>query len=241
MVLAPENTLPAFELALSHGADVMEIDVRLSRDNQVIVIHDERVDRTCNGHGRVRDQSFAQLKKLNAGYHFTDLDGRSHRQYNTGLMSLAELFDCLPDVPVNIDIKDNSEQAAMAVARVIDEAERHHTVNVASFHTLPITLFREQQPDITTTATQSEVARLFFMRRMYKRPVFEYLQIPLQYLRIPLATPDFIRHARARDIKTVYWTINDPVTMQSLLDRGVSGIVTDRADIAAPLFGKIPA
>lgn len=238
MVLAPENTLPAFELALSYGADVMEIDVRLSRDDTVIVIHDERVERTCNGHGRVCDMSFAQLKKLNASYHFTDLAGRSHRQNNTRLVSLAELFECLPGVPINIDIKDNSERAASAVARVIENADRQQTVNVASFHSLAITHFRKQQPDITTTATQAEVARLFFLRSMYKQPVFEFLQIPLQYMRIPLATTDFIRHATQRGLSAVYWTINDITTMQRLLNRGVSGIVTDRVDIAGPLFGK---
>jgi len=68
--LAPENTYAAFELAQSYRADVLEIDVRLSRDNQIIVTHDESVDRTSNGTGLVAELSLKQLQKLDTGYQF---------------------------------------------------------------------------------------------------------------------------------------------------------------------------
>ena len=237
-VLAPENTLPAFELALAHGADVLEIDVRLSRDGEVIVIHDERVDRTCNAQGRVRDMSLSALKKLNASHHYTDLDGRSLRQAGTSLITLSELFEYLPQAAINIDIKDNAQEAAVAVANVIKNAERVSTVNIGSFHSQALAHFRDALPEATTAASQSEVAQLYFRRGLYRHAAFEYLQIPRRYMGIPLDTHSFIQHATQRGIKTVYWTINDQNTMHQLFKRRVTGIVTDRIDIAGKLLGR---
>ena len=237
-VLAPENTLPAFELALAHGADVLEIDVRLSRDGEVIVIHDERVDRTCDAQGRVRDKSLSALKKLNASHHYTDLDGRSHRQPGTPLITLSELFEYLPQATINIDIKDNAKEAAVAVANTIKKADRVSTVNVGSFHAQALAHFRNALPEVTTAASQSEVAQLYFKRGLYQRIGFEFLQIPLRYMGIPLATRSFIQHATQRGIRTVYWTINDKNTMQQLIELGVTGFVTDRIDIAGKLLGR---
>jgi len=237
-LLAPENTLPAFDLALSYGADVLEIDVRLSRDGEVIVIHDERVDRTCNGNGRVCDMSLAALKKLNAAYRFTAMEGQSRRFSDTHLITLSELFEHLPQTSINIDIKDNSQDAAQAVARAIEKADRVSSINVGSFHAQALAHFRGALPQATTAATQSEVAQLYFKRSRYRSIPFEYLQIPVKYMGIPLATRSFITHAMQRGVKTVYWTINDKTTMQQLIESGVSGIVTDRVDIASTLLGR---
>lgn len=237
-ILAPENTMPAFELALGHGADVLEIDVRLSRDGEVIVIHDERVDRTCNAQGRVHDMSLSALKKLNAAHHYTDLAGRAQQHPATPLMTLSEMFERLPQATINIDIKDNSSEAAKAVATAIEKADRVSSVNVGSFHSQALAHFRTALPQATTAATQSEVAQLYFKRSLYRNATFEFLQIPLRYMGIPLATRSFISHATQRGIKTVYWTINDQPTMQKLIELGVTGFVTDRVDIAGTLLGR---
>jgi len=77
-VLAPENTAAAFDVALAHGSHVLEIDVRMSRDGVLFVTHDQTLQRTTNGHGKVRDQLACELDTLNAAYHFTDLQGRSY-------------------------------------------------------------------------------------------------------------------------------------------------------------------
>src|SRR5512132_2581784 len=69
---APENTLAAFELALEQNADAIELDVKLSADGQVIVIHDPTVDRTTGSHGRVKDLSLAELRSLDAGSFFSE-------------------------------------------------------------------------------------------------------------------------------------------------------------------------
>ncbi len=238
-LLAPENTGEAFDLALGHGADVLEIDVRLSRDGQVVVTHDARVDRTCDGHGAIADLTLGELKRLDAAYHFTDLQGRSSRNQGVRLITLDELFERFPNTRINVDIKDNSALAANAVARSIERASSQGRVNVGSFHAAALEHFRMRAPEVTTSATQSEVAQLYFFGRRKKTPLpYEYLQIPVSHLGIPLATRSFINSAKCRGINVVYWTINTTEAMQFLLSRGVQGIVTDRVDLACSLLGK---
>lgn len=237
-LLAPENTATAFEMALGFGADILEIDVRLSRDNQVIVTHDKRVDRTCNGQGDVRSFSESELKKLDAGWHFTDLEGISYRGKGITFMSLSDLFEQFPNTRINIDIKDNSETAAKAVAECIEKANAQHRVNIGSFHGQALAQFREFAPGVTTAASQAEVARLYFGRHLSRSLKFQYLQIPTAYYGLPLATNKFIKFAQGKGISAVYWTINNSAQMEKLVARGVNGIVTDRVDLACKLLGK---
>ncbi|MFT5893739.1 MAG: glycerophosphoryl diester phosphodiesterase [bacterium] len=237
-VLAPENTSAAFELALGLGADVLEIDVRLTRDREVIVTHDARVDRTCNGHGAVIEKSLVDLKNLNAGWHFTDIKGKNYRQENIGLMTLTELFEQFPSARINIDIKDNSQDAAKAVSHAISRAGAESRVNVGSFHAKALAYFRIFSPQVTTAATQPEVAQLYFGRSLVTSVKYQYLQIPTQYFALPLATQSFIRFAQKKNLVAVYWTINQVADMKTLINRGVDGIVTDRVDLACSLLSK---
>ena len=82
----PENTLASFELALSQGADAIELDARLSADGRVVVIHDPTVDRTTNGHGRVAQLTLTELRLLDAGSFFSEKYSR--RENSTARRSL---------------------------------------------------------------------------------------------------------------------------------------------------------
>ncbi len=238
MLLAPENTELAFERALAFGADVLEIDVRLSIDGHVIVTHDAQVDRTCGGSGTVAQMTLQTLKTLDAGWHFHDLQGEPYRGKGIGLMTLDEMFERFPTTRINIDIKDTHKEAALAVAKSIVDADAHQRVNVGSFNANALAYFRETLPSVTTAATQSEVARLYFTRSMVKSATYSYLQIPQVYHGLPLATPSFLTCAKRLNINVVYWTINDVVTMKKLVAKGVDGLVTDRVDLACELLGK---
>ena len=241
-LLAPENTSVAFDLALEFGVDVLEIDVRLSRDNVVMVTHDEMVDRTTDGSGPVKSYTYDALKRLNAGYRFVNPDGRSYRSDKIRLLSLDELFEQYPTTRINIDIKDDALVAAEEVASSIDRHNSAQRVNVGSFNSAPLQHFRDLAPMVTTAATQREVAALYFSRwsphgRTDTSPLpYQYLQIPVRYIGLPLASSAFINFAKRRSIKTVYWTLNEAQLIQTTLDAGAQGIVTDRPDIAAPLI-----
>jgi glycerophosphoryl diester phosphodiesterase len=79
---------------------------------------------------------------------------------------------------------------------------------------------------------------LYFGRSLVKSVKYQYLQIPTQYFSLPLATQSFIKFAQKRKLMAVYWTINDVEHMQTLINRGADGIVTDRVDLACSLLNK---
>ena len=239
-VLAPENTERAFDLALGFGADVLETDVRLSRDGVVFVTHDERLERTTDGTGRVRELPATALARLDAGHRFVDADGRAARGTGVRLVTLETLLERYPDTAVNVDIKDPDARAAEAVARVLERTSAGARVTVGSFHGPTVARFREAAPHVATAATRAEVAALYFGRlRPGAAPPaplpYRWLQIPPAWFGLPLATRRFIETARARQVGAVYWTINDVRAMRALAERGAAGIVTDRPDLARVL------
>ncbi len=243
-LLAPENTSYAFDLALGYQADVLETDVRLSRDGHVIVTHDARIDRTTDGQGAVCDISLAKLKKLDAGYRFISSDGKTYRHRGMRLLTLDDLFARYPNTRINIDIKDRGPAAARAVAEVVHRYPAAPWVNVGSFHAPTLYYFRQFAPEVSTAAVHREVAQLYFGRfvRRSKHSLepsplrYQYAQIPEFYRGIPLAGNRFIKSCRNRNVNVVYWTINHPSRMRTLLERGANGIVTDRPDLALTVF-----
>jgi len=242
-VLRPENTAIAFDWALAVGADVLETDVRLSRDDRVMVVHDERLERTTDGRGAVRGHTAQALGRLDAGYRFEAPDGRRWRGAGARLMPLEVLFERYPAVRINIDIKDRDPHAADCVAVTIARAGREDAVTVGSFHAGVLTRFRQVAPGVATAASRGEVAALYFGRGRGSGTTgqpYRFLQIPVRYAGLSLITPAFIRCARARDVQCVYWTINDAPTMRTLIARGVAGIVTDRPDRLAGLLSVTP-
>ncbi len=243
-LLAPENTSIAFDLALAHGSDALEIDIRLSKDQQIIVTHDADLDRTSDGRGAVRDHNLVDIKRLDAGYRFVDLDGKHHRGSGARFTTLHELVQMYPTTYINIDIKDNDGMAAQALAKVLFDADCANRVNVGSFHAAVIAQFRQLAPTISTAATQSEVAKLYAASCLrssqpIQNPAYRVLQIPRYYRGLPLATQRFIDYLHHNSLPVMYWTINDPKTMRRLLDSGADGIVTDRTDLAQKVFTEM--
>ncbi len=237
-LLAPENTVAAFDFALKHDCHVLETDVRVSRDGTVMVTHDETLERTTNGAGRVRDANLSDLKKLDAGYRYRDEKGNRYSGPTLELLTLDELFERYPGVGINIDIKDNNAAAAVAVANVVERYAASHWINVGSFHANVINHFRQLAPSISTTATRQEVARLVFGKGPVSAVPYRILQIPVSYWGIQLGRKPLISKVQRAGAKIVYWTINDVGKMNRLLDNGADGIVTDRTDIARALLNQ---
>jgi len=146
-VLAPENTIAAFDLALGYECDVLEIDVRLSKDNVVMVTHDVTLERTTDGTGFVRDFTQAELQALNAAAQFTDLEGKPYRGPSQQLLTLEEMLQRYPTIGINIDIKDPEREAAEAVASVLNSVSHNQWINVGSFHAPVLRYFRQLAPN----------------------------------------------------------------------------------------------
>src|SRR5918911_3284289 len=106
--LAPENTIEAFRLALEAGAGGLELDVHMTRDGHIVVIHDATVDRTTNGSGAVSEMTFDELRRFDAGHNFSPDGGptRPYRGRGVRVPTLGEVLEEFPGVAVNIDLKD---------------------------------------------------------------------------------------------------------------------------------------
>ena len=135
---APENTMEAFRRAVEAGADGIELDVRLTRDREVVVIHDWLIDRTTPGAGPVGTHTLAELKKMDAGSWFDP------RFKSARVPTLAEVFEGLPaSLLVNVEIKVRGHGVLPLVSRVVEtvrRCDRYETTLVASFHPVALGL-----------------------------------------------------------------------------------------------------
>ncbi|MEM6732078.1 MAG: glycerophosphodiester phosphodiesterase family protein, partial [Myxococcota bacterium] len=131
--LWPENTSLAFENCVALGVDVLELDVHATRDGELVVIHDARVDRTTDGEGRVVDYTLDELRELDAAYRFQDASGHyPHRGTGVRVPRLAELFERFPDSRFNIEMKaDSLAQSLLRVPLSIGRALSPRLIKLA--------------------------------------------------------------------------------------------------------------
>lgn len=242
-LLAPECTMEAFEIAVGLGVHGFEIDIRLTKDEEIVVFHDEYVDRVSEGSGRIADMTLAELKELNFGYHFADLDGYlKYREEPARIITLRELLERYPNKLINIDMKDapNTYEGGLMPSklwRLIEELGAEDQVVITSFHDEQIDRFNlYAQNRVALGAGVGEVRKAYTaftsqFGHLYS-PKVDVFQIPTKYGVLPLDTPGFIQFLNNLNVPVHYWTINDVNEMKRLIESGAKGIVTDRPDLA---------
>jgi glycerophosphoryl diester phosphodiesterase len=228
---APENTLAAFELALEHGADAIEFDVKLTADGQVVGHHDPSLERTTNGKGRLGDFSLGELKKLDAGAWFGEA-WRGER-----IPTLAEIFETVGDkMFMNIELTNYATPFDKLVEKVAELVRRYHMeerVLYSSF--LPHNLMRAGA--LTPGLPRGQLA-LPGPAGWWQRRWGNFLKIQAEHpFSADVSAASVIRaHARGRRVYT--WTVNDPDEMRRLQALGVDGIFTDDPKLALSVFGR---
>ncbi len=243
--LAPENTMVAFERALALGADGLDLDVRASRDGELVVIHDETVDRTTDGTGRVSDMTLAELQALDAGYRYSVDNGQTfpYRGQGVKIPTLREVLSAFPDARVNIEIKQVDPPIEKALADLILEMGAQERVMVVAADGDVIERFRHLAPGVATAAARGEVTWFYWMQRLrldaFYRPTASALQVPERSGDVVLVTPRFVKAAHARGMKVIVWTVNTPDRMRRLLQMGVDGIITDRPDLLRQVRAEV--
>jgi len=241
---APQNTLPAFERAVELGADVLEMDLQLTADDGLVVMHDETVDRTTDGTGRVRDLTLAQIKELDAGHGFPGPDGGlPFVGQGIEVPTLAEVFDGFPGEWLLLEMKpDSGPEIVGALVEEIREHRREDRTVVASFDLDLLVEFRAALPDVPTNMPEDESFTFVALRLLgahrWWTPPGEFLQVPVTWdLSTPVewagfrvVTSEFLRAAEHHGIDVSVWTINDAEEMHRLLNLGTHGIITDYPD-----------
>lgn len=243
MAVRPEQTQLAFDNAVIHELDGFETDVRLTKDEQLVVFHDATVDRTTNGSGLVCDYTVAELKHLDAGYHFSDINGshpyRGHQ--NAKILTFDELLKMYPDMYINVDLKDTPKSYEGTVApqkmyETIVNNNAQHRVLVTSFYKEQNDRFRAiSNGEIAIGASQQEVAEGFIkFNSVFGQtfhPLADTFQMPTKFKGIPLTSQRFIQWLNVLNIVPGFYGINSIDVMTDLYDKGVHTLVTDRPDL----------
>ncbi len=234
--LSPENTLAAFDRAVAEGVDGLEMDVRLSRDGEVMVCHDARLDRTCDATGVIADLTACELAQVDAGYRFSPGDGtHPFRGVGVTVPMLRDVMARYPGMLLIVELKDDSAAMARAAVEVVREAGALERVCFGSFFGAVLGEVRRLAPAATTSGSRADVLWAVMASRLGLLPPFHRyraLQVPEQRENIRVITPRFVRAARRAGVPVQVWIVDRPEDIRRLLELGVSGIITDRPDVA---------
>jgi glycerophosphoryl diester phosphodiesterase len=237
--LWPENTLYAFERARDLGVDVLEMDVQVTSDGVLVVMHDATLDRTTDGHGPVNKLSLNELKKLDAAFHFSPDGGHSYPLRGRGITvpTLQEVFKALPGMRFNIEPKQAQPSLVKPLCRMIRESGLQKQVMIGSFSAQVLAEFRAECPEVDTSASPVEVGTLLTanttgneQQQQQRSLIARAVQVPESIGGRSVLTREFIKAAHARQLQVHVWTINDEESMKRLIELGVDGIMTDYPD-----------
>ncbi len=219
----PENTLAAFGAAIAAGARMCELDVQLSRDGALVVIHDETVDRTTDGRGAVRDLTLAELKRLDAGVRFGA--GCAGERIPT----LDEVMDFAGDrCALNIEIKAAGLEAPLCGAIRAHRALEHALVSSFEWPALEVVRHLEPRARIAPLASQWPARLLGAATEMGAAAINP---------RADLVTEDLCIAAHERNLSVYVWTVDDVREMRRMIAFGVDGIMTNYPERLQELIG----
>lgn len=243
--LWPEATRYAFTNAAQIGVDALEMDVHLTRDGELVVIHDATVDRTTDGTGAVKDLDVMELARLDAGAKWDaprEPGSFPYRGLGEGVPRFVDVARDHPNVPLLIEIKPDGVETAIALCEALRQEGRTGDAIVGSFHIQALAAFRAACPEVATGAAPNEVRNFLILARMRLagpyRPAFDVLQVPVRQGSIEVVTPSFVRAAHAKGVAVHVWTVDEVSEIERLLDLGVDGIITDRPDRALTVVGR---
>jgi glycerophosphoryl diester phosphodiesterase len=218
----PENTLLAYRRAIEHGVDALEVDLHLTRDRQLVAIHDSRLDRVTDGRGLVRDYSVDQIKALVV-------------EQGECIPLLAEIFQLVAGSSLRLclEIKGQNEaeslEIAEAVVRAVGSAGMDSKVILTSFMSSALLRSKALNPGLATMLDPSPQDGSLTPRQVCEQVLLagaNCLSFDFRYVDRALAG-----EARLSGLALWPWNPDEPVDIRKMLDLGVPGIMTDRPDV----------
>jgi glycerophosphoryl diester phosphodiesterase len=228
--VAPENTLAAFTTAVKLGADAIEMDVKLTSDKEVVVIHDRSVNRTTNGTGEVKFLTFKEINMLDAGIKF------SSKYSGEKIPGLREICETLKGkLLLNIELTNYGtflDALPLKVADLISEYDMQREVLVSSFNILNLIRFHQYLPFVQLAVLVGPDSR----SRIFSTIFAGRFGIKFIHPHFSKLTPEIMGVYRKRFSRIHPWTVNKAEDMRSLFSLKVDGIITDYPDIARSLI-----
>jgi glycerophosphoryl diester phosphodiesterase len=225
---APENTLAAFKKAVALGADGIELDVQLTKDNNLVIIHDYELQRVSNGKGMVKDKTLSELKELDFGSKF----GKEYKDEKIpNLEEVLELIQGWNGI-LNVEIKSAPQFTNEGVEeKVIEVLRRYNYINktiISSFNHLTLLKIKEIDADVTTAILYDEQMEEPWTYAKYLGTAAIH---PSGYS----LTPEIVKECHKENVKVNVWTLNKEQEMNLAIKAGVDGIITNYPDIALKL------
>jgi len=218
---APANTVPAFKRAMEVGADGVELDVHLTRDGQVVVIHDETVTSVTGRPGRVRDMTLAEIRELDAGSYF------GPEFAGTRIPTLDEALEAVgPQAVVNIELKGTgvaTEGLEREVVRIVRAHRASDRVIISSFNPFRLWRMRALAPDLPRGMLHGPSTPVY-VRDLWFLPMVQPDALHPHYTMVNDA---YMKRAHQWGVRVNVWTVDDPAEARRLVELGVDAIITN--------------
>lgn len=224
---APENTLEAFLLAAEQGADGVELDVQLTKDGEMVVVHDEEIDRVSDGSGFVKDYTLAELKTLNFN--------KTHPEYqDVKIPTLREVYEALKPtgMTINVELKTGIfwyKDLEKKVLELTKEMEMEDRVIYSSFNHYSIQQMKKIVPEAETAYLYSDV--ILNVAEYAKNTKVDGLHPAVYHVKMA----DFLKEYLDSNLNVRVWTVNEKADMKWLIDAGVTAIITNYPDMAVQI------
>ncbi len=233
-VRAPENTLAAFELALAEGADGIELDAKLSADQQVVVMHDTTVDRTTGGHGRIASMNLSELRQLDASAAF-------HEKYHgEKIPTLEDVFEAVGrKMLINVELTNYATPGDALVEKVCQLVRKHgleKNVIFSSFLAVNLKKAAARLPGIPLGL----LALRGWMGAWARSFGFSFGDYFALHAHVRDVTPQQVQRVHKLKRRLHVWTVNQAEDMQHLNSWGADGILTDDPILALQKVGRRP-
>lgn len=216
---APENTLEAFSLAMKQGADGIELDVQLTKDGELVVVHDETIDRVSDGKGFVRDYTLEELR--NFSFH-----NRMEDYIGVTIPTLREVLQLVKpsSLEVNIELKTGIfwyEGIERKTLDIVKETGMQQRVIYSSFNHYSVQKIRELDEAAQTAYLYSDV--ILDVEKYARETGVSGIHPALYHV----GMADFIKRYKESGLKVRVWTVNEEIHMKSLLNEGIEAIITN--------------
>ncbi len=209
--------------------------MRLSKDREVVVVHDDDLARTTDRRGPIASLTADELARVDAGARFVRDGATPFRGQGLGVPRLADVLARLPSLPLIIELKGVDPAIAEASVEVVRRAGALDRVCFGGFSDRVVRAARHAHPDVCTSAARNEIRWALY--RSYVRwrvgpRAYRAFQVPERAGTTRVVSPRFLRVAQREGRLVQVWTVNEPGDMQRLADWGIDGWITDRPDLA---------